>query len=205
VAGFGTHGMDLELKLLLITGQTEKVRSWMEPRQEELLDAYHWNKLQLAAAIGNYADADGELDFLADYIMNTHHKYVVKALPVIFEYTQKVAKVHGDRHPEAIEIVKDFLKVADELNRHMMKEEMMLFPYIVRMEEAVIQHDPILPPPFGSLSTWSGRRHSAHGGRWPCLVIIVYRIFWYKNLTFCIPFCILESPDFRKISIIIRF
>jgi tetratricopeptide (TPR) repeat protein len=65
VAGFGTRGMDLELKLLLITGQTEKVRLWMEPRQEELLDAYHWNKLQLAAAIGNYADADGELDFLA--------------------------------------------------------------------------------------------------------------------------------------------
>ena len=65
VAGFGTQGMDLELKLLLITGQTEKVRYWMEPRQEELLDAYHWNQLQLAAAIGNYQDADRELELLA--------------------------------------------------------------------------------------------------------------------------------------------
>jgi hypothetical protein len=64
VSGFGTRGMDLELKLLLITGQTEKVRYWMEPRQEELLDAYHWNKLQLQAAIGNYDDADRELEFL---------------------------------------------------------------------------------------------------------------------------------------------
>ena len=27
----------------------------------------------------------------------------------------------------------------------------MLFPYIVRMEEAVIQHEPVLPPPFGSV------------------------------------------------------
>ena len=34
---------------------------------------------------------------------------------------------------------------------HMMKEEKMLFPYIVRMEEAVIQKEPILPPPFGSV------------------------------------------------------
>jgi len=34
---------------------------------------------------------------------------------------------------------------------HMMKEEMVLFPYIVRMEEAVIQHEPVLPPPFGSV------------------------------------------------------
>ena len=34
---------------------------------------------------------------------------------------------------------------------HMMKEEKVLFPYIVRMEEAVIQKEPILPPPFGSV------------------------------------------------------
>jgi regulator of cell morphogenesis and NO signaling len=33
----------------------------------------------------------------------------------------------------------------------MMKEEMVLFPYIVRMEEAVIQKEPVLPPPFGSV------------------------------------------------------
>jgi len=33
----------------------------------------------------------------------------------------------------------------------MMKEERVLFPYIVRMEEAVIQNEPILPAPFGSV------------------------------------------------------
>ena len=33
----------------------------------------------------------------------------------------------------------------------MMKEEMVLFPYIVRMEEAVIQRDPVLPAPFGTV------------------------------------------------------
>ena len=33
----------------------------------------------------------------------------------------------------------------------MMKEEMVLFPYIVRMEEAVIQKEPVLPSPFGSV------------------------------------------------------
>ncbi len=34
---------------------------------------------------------------------------------------------------------------------HMMKEEAVLFPYIVRMEESVIQREPVLPPPFGSV------------------------------------------------------
>ena len=33
----------------------------------------------------------------------------------------------------------------------MMKEERVLFPYIARMEAAVIQKEPILPAPFGSV------------------------------------------------------
>jgi regulator of cell morphogenesis and NO signaling len=33
----------------------------------------------------------------------------------------------------------------------MMKEEMVLFPYIVRMEEAFIQKEAVLPSPFGSV------------------------------------------------------
>lgn len=34
---------------------------------------------------------------------------------------------------------------------HMMKEERVLFPYIIRMEESVTQKEPVLPPPFGSV------------------------------------------------------
>jgi regulator of cell morphogenesis and NO signaling len=42
--------------------------------------------------------------------------------------------------------------LAQELTMHMMKEENVLFPYIERMEEAVLQHEPILPPPFGTVA-----------------------------------------------------
>jgi len=34
---------------------------------------------------------------------------------------------------------------------HLMKEEMVLFPYIVRMEEAVVENSPVLPAPFGTV------------------------------------------------------
>ncbi len=74
--------------------------------------------------------------FLSDYIVNTHHKYVEKALPVIYEYTQKVARVHGYAHPETIEIANIFEQVIEELNHHMMKEEEILFPYIKWLEQA---------------------------------------------------------------------
>ncbi len=77
-----------------------------------------------------------ELGFLAEYILNTHHKYVVAAIPVITEYTQKVARVHGERHPEAIEIAGNFQKAANELIGHMVKEENVLFPYIKKLAEA---------------------------------------------------------------------
>jgi regulator of cell morphogenesis and NO signaling len=59
--------------------------------------------------------------------------------------------VHGKNHPELQIIQVRFRGLADELTTHMMKEEMVLFPYVVRMEESVMQKEPILPPPFGSV------------------------------------------------------
>ena len=73
------------------------------------------------------------LDFLVDYIMNTHHKYVETSLPIILEYTAKVAKVHGKEHIEVITIYDLFKEAAEELNSHMMKEENVLFPYIKQL------------------------------------------------------------------------
>lgn len=77
-----------------------------------------------------------DLDFLADYIVNTHHKYVIQSNPIIFEYTQKIARVHGQRHPELLEIANVFVEVMNELGQHMMKEEQVLFPYIKSLVEA---------------------------------------------------------------------
>lgn len=92
-----------------------------------------------------------ELDFLADYIINTHHKYVTQANTVIFEYTQKVSKVHGDRHPEVIEIADIFMEIMNELNCHMMKEENMLFPYIKNLAISKRQKMEVHSPGFGSV------------------------------------------------------
>lgn len=86
---------------------------------------------QTVGASQNYND--WSLDFLTDYIINTHHKYVKNSLPVILEYTMKVAKVHGPEHPEAVTIYNLFKEAADELTSHMMKEENVLFPYIKQL------------------------------------------------------------------------
>ena len=76
----------------------------------------------------NYDEWD--LDFLADYVVNTHHKYVRKYLPEIVQYMKKVAKVHGEHHPELAAIKEQVNKIDTELNAHMVEEETLIFPLV---------------------------------------------------------------------------
>jgi regulator of cell morphogenesis and NO signaling len=71
-----------------------------------------------------------ELSFLIDYIVNTHHKYVLNTLPELVLYTQKIASVHGSHHPELIEVADLFGKINGELLQHLKNEEEVLFPSI---------------------------------------------------------------------------
>jgi regulator of cell morphogenesis and NO signaling len=88
---------------------------------------------------------------LVAHIMNTHHKYTREEISRLGPLLAKVCSVHGKNHPELNNVRAVFHGLAQELTMHMMKEEKMLFPYIVRMEEAIIQKEPILPSPFGSV------------------------------------------------------
>ena len=71
-----------------------------------------------------------DLSFLIDYIVNTHHKYVMNTLPDLKFYTRKIAAVHGENHPELIDITAKVHAVAAELEQHLKNEEEVLFPAI---------------------------------------------------------------------------
>ena len=88
---------------------------------------------------------------LIDHIVGTHHKYTRGEIARLAALLLKVCGVHGKNHPELALIQNTFAALAQELTMHMMKEEMVLFPYISRMEEAVVQKEPVLPPPFGTV------------------------------------------------------
>ena len=92
------------------------------------------------------------LDFLVDYIVNTHHRYVSESNELISQYAQKVARVHGHHYKEVIKINQLFQKVAEELSVHMGKEEMVLFPYVKRLTLAKQNNSGITPPPFGTIA-----------------------------------------------------
>jgi regulator of cell morphogenesis and NO signaling len=61
---------------------------------------------------------------------------------------QKVVSVHGARHPELDSVNKIFAELADDLIPHMLKEENVLFPYILRLEQARSSGAQCPTPPF---------------------------------------------------------
>ncbi len=71
--------------------------------------------------------------FLSDYIVNTHHAYVKKALPELGELMAKVLNAHGASHPELKRISELVQELDYELLSHLAKEEKVLFPYIKQL------------------------------------------------------------------------
>ncbi len=94
-----------------------------------------------------------DLSFLIDHIINVHHTYVNESLPLISEYANKVARVHGQHYTQVIEINRLFHEVANELLSHLQKEEQVLFPYIKQLVQAEKEDGSTeVHPAFGSIN-----------------------------------------------------
>jgi len=102
-----------------------------------------------------------ELPFLCDYIVNTHHMYVLKTLPELMFYTRKIADVHGDHHPELVEIASIFSQINTELLQHLKNEEEVLFPAI---KKAVADSDEEVRKVIGSEIERMEGEHDFAGG-----------------------------------------
>lgn len=70
---------------------------------------------------------------LAAHIVATHHIYLREELPAITPLAEKVASVHGDRHPELARVRDLVVALWAELEPHLDKEERVLFPAIDRI------------------------------------------------------------------------
>ncbi len=93
-----------------------------------------------------------KLDELVDHIVTTHHDYVKESLPLIAEFSAKVARVHGNANPEVVEIFNEFTALEQELGQHMHKEEIVLFPFIKQLASSKNNNEPAPPPPFGTIN-----------------------------------------------------
>ena len=118
-----------------------------------VLDSLEMAEQATMAAQKNHDWPKEPLADLIAHINATHHKHTREELARLGPLFDKVCSVRGKNHPELLDARASFAGLSQELTMHMMKEEKVLFPYIVRMEEAVIQQEPVLPPPFGSVQS----------------------------------------------------
>lgn len=75
---------------------------------------------------------------LADHIVITHHEYLTRTMPALSQMTEKIARKHGDHHPELLRVRDVFAELRAELESHMHKEEMILFPAVKQLESGAI-------------------------------------------------------------------
>lgn len=73
---------------------------------------------------------------LCDLIEERHHAFLRQILPVIGIHADKVAKVHGGNEPSLLEVRNTFNQLRADLEPHMMKEEMILFPLIKKLDRS---------------------------------------------------------------------
>jgi regulator of cell morphogenesis and NO signaling len=91
------------------------------------------------------------LSELAQYIVNKHHSFTRDEIKRVVPLISKVVSVHGNNHPELLQVQSLFQEMAQELTMHMGKEEQVLFPYIAKIDEAVNSKRPLPAAMFGTV------------------------------------------------------
>lgn len=91
------------------------------------------------------------LDLLVDYILKYHHRNIRTQGPDIERLLAKVCRVHGEAHPELLEVQARFSSSLADLNAHLDKEEVMLFPYIYELWNTEVTHQPVAGFHCGSI------------------------------------------------------
>ena len=77
------------------------------------------------------------LGALVDHVLQTHHVYLQKTMPVLGELTNKILRVHGKHHGEELgRVHKLFNAFRTDMEAHMIKEEERVFPLIVQYERS---------------------------------------------------------------------
>ena len=89
---------------------------------------------------------------LIQYILDKHHVYTREEMDRLETLVEKVVAAHGANHSELLSIRDLLQQLFAELKGHMFKEEQILFPYLVELEQCVRQQRPAPFAPFGTVN-----------------------------------------------------
>ena len=118
-------------------------RTLSEALKQQQIDEKHFleqlNQLYQQARQKQSQDVDYRqmpLGDLIDHIVQTHHAYLLKELPLLSEFVTKIFRVHGAAHPELAQLHKLFHQMKMDLEQHLVEEEEKVFPLIKEAEQS---------------------------------------------------------------------
>lgn len=88
---------------------------------------------------------------LTGHIIAKHHEFLRSEMPLLSARLLKVVQVHGGKDSRLQELQGVFEDLRDELDMHLHKEEMILFPYIEHLDATAEAGLPLGQVPFGSV------------------------------------------------------
>jgi regulator of cell morphogenesis and NO signaling len=107
--------------------------------------------------------ADAPLAELIRFVLEKYHASLREELPRLGEMSAKVLRVHGDKHPDLLPALDaTFRGLRGEIEDHMPKEELVLFPYIERLEATAGESASLPSPSFGTIQTPIGVMEHEH-------------------------------------------
>jgi len=89
---------------------------------------------------------------LIKYILDTHHVYTRDEMERLEPLAEKVVQAHGANHTELLSLRDLLQQLFTELKGHMYKEEQILFPFVVQLEESCRDNRPAPFAPFGTVN-----------------------------------------------------
>lgn len=91
------------------------------------------------------------LPFFVDFIIENHHHFVKKQIPLLTELIEHVVSKHGKSFPALFDIQKLFNGFSESFYKHIFRKEEELFSYIKKLHRTAEEGKQIASPYFGSI------------------------------------------------------
>ena len=88
---------------------------------------------------------------LVQHIVDKHHVVVRQEVPRLVTLINKMCEAHGEKRPEFLEVQKLISELKAELDAHLQKEEVVLFPYVQQLEQSKGSSAPVPHSCFGTV------------------------------------------------------
>ncbi len=92
--------------------------------------------------------ASWPLPHLADYVETNYHAMIRDRIPMIQNFLKKVIKVHGEHEPRLRKVEQLFDNASQDLTGHLLREELIIFPYIKKISGDKNHRSLLLGPAF---------------------------------------------------------